>query len=275
MNLPKPIHWKAAADGPLAAAITQPALGLISDLDGTLSPIVDVPDEARMSAKNAAALKALAMQGVEIAIISGRGAADLAKRVAFPNATLIGNHGMEEWIDGEARIAQAALNYRPQLVRVADELRQIKAEGVYVEDKGASLALHYRRSQDPETFNTQHMLRFEALAAQYGLAFSSGRMIFEFKAPVNINKGTALQKLIREKELGAAIFMGDDRTDISALQTIQALRSAGAISGFGIGVQSAEGDPAVIAAADYFAEGVEDVAAFLGWLLEARSASST
>jgi trehalose-phosphatase len=268
-------HWRNGIEEFKGLVEADLRLGLVSDLDGTLSHIVDVPNNARMSGENAKLLNALAAVEVLIAIISGRGVEDLAKRVDIVGAILIGNHGMERWVDGKAVVAEETMAFRPQLAGIRAELEKIEEKGLRLEDKQASIALHYRQVGEPALFRNKELEKLEGLAEKYALAFSEGRMIFEFKAALAINKGSALRSIVEENNLGALFYIGDDVTDISALKMIQNMRSEGQVRGYGIGVKSAEGNQAVIEAADYVAEGVEDVEAFLVWLLDARNASST
>ncbi len=268
-------HWREGRAEIKAALSAELRIGIVSDLDGTLSPVVDVPDEARMSERNERLLEELSDFVDVIAIFSGRGVGDLAKRVDLAGAILIGNHGMESWVDGKALVVAEAVAFRPKLEEILTEVRKMGEAGIRLEDKQVSIALHYRQVGDTESFRDENLDAMKKLAEKYEVAFSEGRMIFEFKAPVMIDKGSALSKLIEENTLGAAFYLGDDTTDISALKMIQKMRSEGEIQGYGIGVKSDEGDAAVIDAADYFADGVEDVEDFLGWLLKARKASST
>ncbi len=268
-------HWREGSAEIKAALDASARLGIVSDLDGTLSPIVDVPEDAQMSRENARLLSELSRSGALIAILSGRGAEDLAKRVDIAGAILIGNHGMERWVEGKAVVAEEAMAFRPKLEGILEKLKQYKEEGLRLEDKQVSIALHYRQVAEGETFRVGHIEELKMLAEKYELAFSEGRMIFEFKAAVEIDKGSALKALIAENNLGAVFYLGDDTTDISALKIIGDMRKSGEVRGYGIAVKSKEGDAAVIEAADYFAEGVEDVEAFLAWLLKARKASST
>ena len=275
MNEEENLNWRKGIKGELLKAVSQGSFGILSDLDGTLSQIVDNPDQAEMTVKNQEILVELSNEGVFIAILSGRSAGDLAERVHIPNARLIGNHGMEEWKDGTAIVAEEALVYRPQLALLAKELLHINDDGLRIEDKGVSIALHYRQHKQAEIFLEKYFQYLKQLAEEYGLIFTAGRRVFEFKAAVNIDKGSAVVRLIDSQNLKGAVILGDDNTDIAALQAAKERREHSHLPIYGIGVASEEGAPAAIAAADYYADGVEDVEIFLGWVAETRKASST
>ncbi len=268
-------HWETEQNGLLKQAAQSAKLGLICDMDGTLSPIVAIPSEAKLSLKNRELLEALSPALDLLAIVSGRGVEDLAKRVDIADAILIGNHGMESMVDRETIVAPEASAFQTNLKTLIQKLKHIDEPGVFLEDKGVSASLHYRQVADPETFRRDFWEELAELAKEHGLVFSEGRMVFEFKAPVKITKGTALENLIQEHELDGFFFLGDDTTDISALMACKTIRASKIALGYGIGVQSEEGDPLVVETADFYAEGVEGVEDFLSWLLSACKASST
>ena len=100
-------------------------------------------------------------------------------------------------------------------------------------------------------------------------------MVFEIRPPLELNKGTAFRALVDEFNLDAAIYLGDDTTDVDAIRAAQALRQAGTCYAFGLGVDSLETPLVVREASDFLAEGVEGVESFLDWVRIARSASSS
>lgn len=109
------------------------------DFDGTLSPIVDHPDEASLRARTRCLLQELASLYPCI-VVSGRARADvLAKLRGIPLARVVGNHGAET---GVTRRSRAHIEQWKMVL--AAELAPL--EGVWVEDKGFSLAVHYRQS---------------------------------------------------------------------------------------------------------------------------------
>jgi trehalose 6-phosphate phosphatase len=204
-----------------------------------------------------------------LAIVSGRGVADLQSRVDLPNLTYIGNHGLERWIDGAAHPLPEAEAYRPALQAVLQELPTLP--GVDFEDKGATLTVHYRLADDPQQAAQTLAPLLKNLAAQHGLRFSEGKMVFELKPPIEINKGTAFHELVTAFRLDGALFLGDDTTDLDALQAAQSLRADQSCYALGIGVESADMPPDLHAHADLLVSGPLDVEAFLGWLLDSLS----
>ena len=269
------MHWREGTGDILIGLAGKQRLGVISDVDGTLSPIVDQPDAARVSARNLELLSKLLNEVALVALISGRAVNELEQIVGLPGLIYVGNHGLERMLNGERAIAEEALVFEAALRSAREDLKSLKSEGVYLEDKGISLSLHYRQSRSPDSFAREQEARLAGIADKHGLRLSQGRKVFEFKPPVEIDKGSAFRQLVEEFELDAAIYIGDDTTDVAALISARKLREAGSIEAWGIGVQSEEVPAEVEAEADFLASGVADVEEFLDWLLAARKASST
>ncbi|HYH80901.1 MAG TPA: trehalose-phosphatase, partial [Longimicrobium sp.] len=124
-------------------------LVLLLDFDGTLAPIVDLPSLAAMPDATRRALERLmALPGVEVAVVSGRGLADVRERAGIPGIAYAGNHGMEIHAGGVDRVHAEAAAARPVLERAARELADAVAPipGAFVEDKQLTLSVHFRLS---------------------------------------------------------------------------------------------------------------------------------
>jgi trehalose 6-phosphate phosphatase len=107
------------------------------------------------------------------------------------------------------------------------------------------------------------------------LELFTGKMVFEVRPPIGVDKGYAFRKLVKEHNIAAALFLGDDVSDLGALEMARQMREADECDAWGVGVQSEEAPEALAATADFLADGVPDVEALLDWLLMARKASST
>ncbi len=269
-----PMYWENAKSE-LEKAIAKPRLGLVSDMDGTLSPIVDVPDEARVTPRNLELLAALQKQLTLTAVISGRAAQDLYQRLRLPGLAYVGNHGMEEWQNGKVVVSPAAAGYRENLEAAASDVQQLLRSGMRFEDKGATLSVHYRQTSDPEQVEKELAPAMQNIAEQHGLHLTSGRMVFEFRPPVEIDKGTAFKELVETYKLESAFFLGDDTTDVAVFVAARRLRELGTCLAYGLGVESRGTPQAVLTEADYLVQEVAGVESFLDWLSKARMASLT
>ena len=205
-----------------------PRTGIFCDFDGSLSPIVPEPSAARPVRGAGTTLARLAARYGSVAIVSGRSVADLARRIRAPGVRLIGLHGMEELRNGIVTVQPAAEAARDAVDGAAAWLRQALhgVRGAILERKGVALAVHFRRAPDPvEAERVASPLVVEA-AANAGLAVVPGRRILEVRPMEGGDKGNAVQRLIDEHGLRAAMFGGDDVGDLPAFAALDALPTA-------------------------------------------------
>jgi trehalose 6-phosphate phosphatase len=268
------IYWRDALET-LGELVRTPNFGLFSDLDGTLAPIELTPEAVQISSRNLELLDAFAEELPLVALISGRRAASLQARVGLPGITYVGNHGLEHWVDGTVEVLPEAEAYLDALQSAMHELEQLHAAGVRVENKGATLSFHYRQAADPDAFAAENAEKIAEIVRTHGLVLFQGKRVFEVRPPIEVDKGTAFGELVKEAELDAAIFLGDDISDMNALRAAQQLRAKGSCNAWGVGVQSEDAPEALAEAADFLALGVDDVESLLEWMLLARRASST
>ena len=192
----------------LAAALRQQPL-LAFDFDGTLAEIVARPDDARISPAVSARLKALATQ-LPLAIVTGRTVDDVRGRLGFEPRYIVGSHGAEDPGDpaAAAALSQMLDPVRQQLLARQAELA---AAGIQTEDKGASLALHYRLSRD----RTQAQALIDELLAPADQAWRvfGGKMVVNV-VPMNApDKAHAVHTLVARCQARCAVFAGDDVND--------------------------------------------------------------
>ncbi len=270
------MNWQDATNTLLSDFVNHKRIGVICDVDGTLSPIVDNPAAATIHPQSKAQLTAMRPVLALLAFVSGRAATDIHERVGIEGAVYMGNHGMERWVDGGVQVDERVAAYRANLERVLAEVERTKPEGIEIEDKGATASIHYRRTNDPQQTATQFKPQLDAIAAEHDIHVHSGKMVFELRPPVDMNKGTAFRKLVSDYRLDAAIYLGDDVTDVDALKAAGELREAGTCYGVGLGVRHADDTPKpILDYADVLADDVDGVSDFLDWLSSALSASST
>ncbi|MBI4728308.1 MAG: trehalose-phosphatase [Acidobacteria bacterium] len=203
-----------------AVAARAAEAGLFLDFDGTLSEIVLDPGEARAARGASSVLARLARSWRSVVVVSGRSAADLARRVRAPGVRLLGLHGVEEIRDGEVRVLPRAEAARAAVERAAARLERDLAgvRGAHLERKGLALAVHFRRARDPEEAERIAGSAVVAAAAAEGLAVVSGRMILEVRAREGGDKGDALRRIAREEGLRAILVAGDDVGDLPAFR---------------------------------------------------------
>lgn len=195
-----------SGEAALAALLRRsPLLGF--DFDGTLAPIVPRPEQARISQCVSNKLRRLASR-LPVAIVSGRCAADVRRRLDFEPYCVVGNHGADLEAARGPEAARTLDGLRGQLAARAQELQQA---GVAVEDKDLSLALHYRLSPRPPEARAliQDILRGTTDACRV----FPGKMV-ENVVPAGVpDKGTAMHQLVRQSGAACALFVGDDVND--------------------------------------------------------------
>jgi trehalose 6-phosphate phosphatase len=199
--------FSAAGEDALRAVMQRAPL-LAFDFDGTLAPIVQRPEDARVPPADASLLERLAVHR-PVAIVTGRRVADVQGRLGFSPRYVIGNHGAEDPDDASGSIAIDALDAIRQ--RIAQRLPALQAAGVNIEDKGQSLALHYRRAPDP----VHAAACVDALLA----GLDASLTVFGGKCVANVmpanapDKGDAVMTLVARAGAGSAFFIGDDVND--------------------------------------------------------------
>ncbi len=194
-------------DGRAALAELSRASTLFAfDFDGTLAPIVTVPDRARMSAPMHQALDALARRA-PVAVISGRALDDLNTRLPDSVRWRLGNHG-NEGLSAPPDLGTAAY----QACRDwAQALSAWVPNGIVLENKGMSLSLHYRLAHDREAARAQIVERVRAL--QPAPRLMEGKCVLNLLPSGALTKREGLQAMLAQSKCTHALFIGDDVTD--------------------------------------------------------------
>jgi trehalose 6-phosphate phosphatase len=211
------------SDQPMLAAV-------LLDVDGTLAPIVDRPEDAAVPEETRALLHDLATRYGLVACVSGRVEDDARRVVGVDELVYVGEHGMG--LDPHAGDWNDAL----------DEL--VAGTDWEPERKRYSAAFHYRTAEDErEAVAALRTVEHRALAL--GLRPRWGRKVLEVLPPVQANKGTAVRALLASAGLERALYAGDDATDLEAFRGLDGLEVAVRVA-----VVSEEGPSALGESAD-------------------------
>jgi trehalose 6-phosphate phosphatase len=203
---------------------------LLLDVDGTLAPIVERPEDARVPDETRGELQRLAARYALVACISGRASADAARVVGVDGIRYVGEHGLE---------------LAPEAREWAERLHEFAAgAGWPAEEKELSLAFHYRTAEDPDAARVT-LERLAERAGTEGFRPRWGRMVLEVRPPLDVDKGTAVRQLLEEAGLQRAMYAGDDSTDLDAFRGLDGLELAVRVA-----VSSAEGPADLGTAAD-------------------------
>jgi len=189
-------------------------IAILLDVDGTILDIAPTPASVAVPTSLQRALSAVSERvGGALALVSGRPVPDLDRMFAPLRLPAIGGHGAELRLNGGPVQCRA----EPLDAELRDELTAIAARhaGVFVEDKGYSIALHYRNAPG-HGLSVVHEVK-HACAACGGVELLSGKAVIEVKAK-GFDKGIAVRELMAHPPFRgrAPIFIGDDRTDEAA-----------------------------------------------------------
>lgn len=178
-----------------------------------------------------------------VAVVSGRRSEEVAAMVDVPGLRYFGLYGMEEAAPG-------------LMVAVAPQV-EVAAEAVpeaWVEDKGASVAVHYRQAPDPARARAALVAVLQDVASSAGLEVVEGKMVIELVPPGRPRKGGAVERLVGENDLRAALFAGDDVADMDAFEALDRLRHSGLLA-VKVAVAGPETPHPLVDAADLVADG--------------------
>ncbi|GCA98950.1 MULTISPECIES: trehalose-phosphatase [Mycolicibacterium] len=230
-----------------------PRLLVTSDFDGTLSPIVNNPADARaLPAGSAALLDLAALPDTFVALVSGRALDVLRELSGMPDSVhLVGSHGAE-FNTGFTQTVDTAL-----LAEIVDSLTEIanRYPGAAVETKPASAALHVRNASAAD--GEAALAAAREAGKQWAAEPTEGKAVLEF-AVVTTSKGSAIDVLRERDDATAVVFLGDDVTDEKAFAR---LRDGD------VGVKVGPGP----SAAQYRVGSPEDVAEALAYLAARRA----
>jgi len=218
----------------IRAAAGERKLALFLDYDGTLTPIVERPEDAVLDEATREVLRRV-VQRHPVAIVSGRDLEDVRQRVGLPEVHYAGCHGFEIAGPRGNRVHGAAAAAAPQLAAAADQVARDTHDlpGVQLERKRFTLAVHYRRARDADVPAVRDAVA-RAQARHPALRVTFGKKVLELQPDVDWDKGRAVLWLIEILGLqdALAVYVGDDLTDEDAFRAL-------AHRGVGIAVQEA------------------------------------
>jgi len=279
--------WALVVDRIVALAAVPGRLLVVTDFDGTIAPITPEPMATRVLPLGRAALRRLAglaeahPDRLALVVLSGRAAADVAGRVRVGGVRYLGNHGVEGGSLARRSPAErlavatdpALVRHAPTVRRLADDVagRLDHPDWLFVEDKGPTVAFHFRRAADGDAARTAVLAAIddaETASGELGLVRLEGRRVVELHPEGAGHKGAAVARLLDEVRPAAAIVLGDDRSDAEAFRVIGVARASGRLGdGLAVGVHGAAETPSeLVESADVILAGPRDAARVLALL---------
>ena len=262
----------AAVDTPamvLARAtktLSQTPAALITDIDGTISPIVSRPEDAAVSEAIKAALRSISGRLALTAVTTGRPEAVARSMVEVERVTYIGHYGLDA--EAESKIDDSPL--KAAKGRVLQTIEPL--DGVVFEEKGVSFSLHYRHSPDPESAREALLAIAAEVSAATGARVVPGKQVVELVPSELPHKGTAISKLLAAHGIQGAVYFGDDISDLDAFAVLTQ-RGAASLPSLSIAVIDVETDERVRESADLRLAGVDQVEEVLTALAQSLQAS--
>ena len=267
-------HYEAVRD-------VLPGVVVGLDFDGTLSPVVDDPEAARLHPGAPGALLELAEAVRAVAVITGRPARQaiaMGDLDALGNAMLdrgaelfvFGQYGNERWSATEQRIRSprppaGLATFERELPSV---LRKAGAPDAFIEEKGLAVAVHTRRMDDPAGAFERLVAPIRSLAERHHLAIEPGRNVIEIRSG-EMHKGHAVRAFVAEQQATGVIFGGDDLGDIEAFEAVRSLRADG-LPGLVVCSASREQPADLVELADVVVDGPGGMVELLGSLPRRR-----
>jgi trehalose 6-phosphate phosphatase len=186
---------------------------ILLDFDGSLAPIVDDPATARPLPDAAPVLTELSDRAGAVAVITGRPEPFIRDVLDVPRLEVVGLYGLSAMppLDADVRAAMA---------RIAES-----EPGVELEDKGVSIAMHARRTPDPNEALARIREPIARVAQTHGLTAFEGKLVVEV-APPGARKGAVVQQLLERLRPRAALYAGDDLPDLEAFDALVRARIA-------------------------------------------------
>jgi trehalose 6-phosphate phosphatase len=245
---------------------------ILTDVDGTLAPIAARAEDAAVPPAARRALERLSERFGLVGCVSGRQAEEARRLVGLDGIAYAGNHGLELLLPGDesprpdpsvAGQETVALEFLAGL-----DAGALAAAGLRPEDKGPIQALHWRGADDEaHAEGRAHEIAVEA--GQAGLEPRWGRKVLELRPVGGGGKDAAVGSLLAGGELRAAVYAGDDRTDLDAFRRLRELGKAGELeAAVCVGIVSPEAPPELPEESDLIVDGPEGWLAILEWLAE-------
>jgi trehalose 6-phosphate phosphatase len=244
---------------------------ILFDVDGVLAPIVRHADDATVPEVVRGLLIEVGRRYGVVACVTGRRATDARRIVSIGSIYYIGNHGGELLRPGGVRpeVDRALEDWTHRVQEFARDAdgAQLSRLRVRLEDKASIMAFHWRGAPDEEAAEAA-VRDIASRAEAVGLAVHWGRKVLEVRPPVRMDKGLGVRRLLREADVGTALYAGDDATDLDAFAALADLVEHGLLkTAICVGVSSDEGPDEIVERADIVLDGPVQVRSLLDALV--------
>lgn len=210
----------------LLRTVDRSALAVLLDVDGVLAPIVEDPVEAVVAPSTLRELERLRDSAAVVGVVTGRSLEQARTIVPLDGIWIAAAHGMHVLApDGCEDVDQAAIAARPQLdlaVRLAQTV------GWRFEDKGNTVTLHFRHATSPEQTARGMRAHLATVLDPRVVGIHPARMALEIRPVHGLTKADAVATVVAAASgVQAAVYVGDDHTDIDAFRGIERIDAPG------------------------------------------------
>jgi trehalose 6-phosphate phosphatase len=236
-----------------------------------LAPIVRHADDATVPEAVRGVLIQVAKRYGLVACVTGRRAADARRIVSIGSIAYIGAHGGELLRPGQVRpeVDRQLEEWTRRVQEFAREANtaQLSRQRIRLEDKSSIVAFHWRGAPD-EAAARAAVDELANRAEAVGLSAHWGRKVLEVRPPVKMDKGIGVRRLLREADVSAALYAGDDATDLDAFAALTEMAEQGRLETvILVGVASEEGPDEIVERADLVLDRPGEVRSLLAALL--------
>lgn len=253
----------------LRTVMDQRPLGLMFDIDGTLSPYISAlyPHQPQLY-PGVVSLLQQAREYAHVAILTSRAVDNVAAMVNIDKLTYIGTYGAE-WCNGLPSThqihvipeAQAYIEPSRYLLDLVEQKLPMLS-GLILERKLLGGAIHYYQCSDPKQARQMILSVLGEPVRRANMHFDEGEWTIEIKPPIPEEKGQALRRFVEQFGLQGIVFAGDDLPDLTAFIEISHLRKEG-VPGLSILVKHIHTAPTLIEKADIKVQEVEEMVELL------------
>jgi len=178
-----------------------------------------------------------------VGVITGRRAEEASDLLGVPGVRFEGLYGMQE------AAPELLVSVAPLVASAAAVVPE-----AWAEDKGVSIAVHYRQAADPAAARAKLLVALQPVATDNGLELVEGKMVIELVPPDLPMKGAAMERIAGEAALDAVLYAGDDVADLDAFAGLDRLESRG-VSAVRVAVRGTETPEALLERADVVVAG--------------------
>ena len=252
----------------VAGLLKRKPVGLLTDLDGTLSEIVPNPYDSTVSEPIRNAIRELRLRMSVVAIVTGRPVRHASAILGLPDMIYIGTHGLERLEDGRVTLMEGASSFVATLRDLLAGLKtRFAGTGLIFEEKGSSFSVHYRLAEDPAICRDALLEAIET-KARGQVRVLMGKQVIDVLPLLDLTKGTAVTSLVNEQNLSGVILMGDDVTDIDGFRAANHMSRYQGLGTISIAVLGPDSPRGLEDEADFTLSSVGEVEGFLKWLVE-------